>query len=223
MSDDFGQEQAIRKLAPGRLVIASHNAGKVREIGALLAPYGIETVSAAALDLPEPEETGITFIANAELKAMQAADLSGLPALADDSGLCADALNGDPGIFSARWALGDPGLPGVAPEQGAEGRDFGLAMRRLWNAIEAKGPDAGHGAHFVCVLALAWPDGHVEAFEGRVDGMLVWPPRGNQGFGYDPMFVPLGHEISFGEMEPEKKHAMSHRADAFAKLVASVF
>ncbi|EQB34031.1 RdgB/HAM1 family non-canonical purine NTP pyrophosphatase [Sphingobium ummariense] len=223
MSDDFGQEQAIRKLAPGRLVIASHNAGKVREIGELLAPFGIETVSAAALDLPEPEETGTTFIANAELKAMQAADLSGLPALADDSGLCVDALNGDPGIFSARWALGDPGLPGVEPQQGTVGRDFDLAMRRVWNAVEAKGPDASHDAHFVCVLALAWPDGHVEAFEGRVDGTLVWPPRGNQGFGYDPMFVPLGHEISFGEMEPEKKHAMSHRADAFAKLVAAVF
>ena len=223
MSDDFGQEQAIRKLAPGRLVIASHNAGKVREIGELLAPFGIETVSAAALDLPEPEETGTTFIANAELKAMQAADLSGLPALADDSGLCADALNGDPGIFSARWALGDPGLLGVEPQQGTVGRDFDLAMRRVWNAVEAKGPDASHDAHFVCVLALAWPDGHVEAFEGRVDGTLVWPPRGNQGFGYDPMFVPLGHEISFGEMEPEKKHAMSHRADAFAKLVAAVF
>lgn len=223
MSDDFGQEQAIRKLAPGRLVIASHNAGKVREIGELLAPFGIETVSAAALDLPEPEETGTTFIANAELKAMQAADLSGLPALADDSGLCVEALNGDPGIFSARWALGDPGLPGVEPQQSTVGRDFDLAMRRVWNAVEAKGPDASHDAHFVCVLALAWPDGHVEAFEGRVDGTLVWPPRGNQGFGYDPMFVPLGHEISFGEMEPEKKHAMSHRADAFAKLVAAVF
>ncbi|MGC4252155.1 MAG: RdgB/HAM1 family non-canonical purine NTP pyrophosphatase [Sphingobium sp.] len=209
MSDEFGQEQAIRKLGPGKLVIASHNAGKVREIGALLAPYGIETVSAAALDLPEPEETGTTFIANAELKAIQAADLSGLPALADDSGLCVDALNGDPGIFSARWAGPD--------------KDFRLAMEKVWDAVEAKGPDAGHDAHFVCALALAWPDGHIEAFEGRVDGMLIWPPCGHKGFGYDPMFQPLGHEISFGEMEPEKKHAMSHRADAFAKMVAAVF
>ena len=209
MSDDFGQEQAIRKLGPGKLVIASHNPGKVREIGELLAPFGIETVSAAALDLPEPEETGTTFIANAELKAMQAADLSGLPALADDSGLCVEALNGDPGIFSARWA--------------GETKDFSIAMQRVWDAIEAKGPDAGHGAHFICALAVAWPDGHVEAFEGRVDGILIWPPRGNKGFGYDPMFQPLGHTISFGEMEPEKKHAMSHRADAFAQLVATVF
>src|SRR3546814_6686516 len=131
MSDDFGQEQAIRKLGPGRLVIASHNPGKVRKIGELLAPYGIETVSAAALDLPEPEETGTTFIANAELKAMQAADLSGLPALADDSGLCVEALNGDPGLFSARWA---------GPTKG-----FGIAMRLVWDNIQATGPGAGHG------------------------------------------------------------------------------
>lgn len=209
MSDDFGQEQAIRKLAAGKLVIASHNAGKVREIGALLAPYGIETVSAASLDLPEPEETGTTFIANAELKAMQAADLAGLPALADDSGLCVEALNGEPSIFSARWA---------GPE-----KDFSVAMQKVHDAVEAKGPDASRSAHFICALALAWPDGHVEAFEGRVDGTLVWPPRGANGFGYDAMFQPLGHDISFGEMEPEAKHAMSHRADAFAQLVAAVF
>ena len=209
MSDEFGQEQAIRKLGPGKLVIASHNPGKVREIGELLAPYGIETVSAAALDLPEPDETGTTFIANAELKAMQAADLSGLPALADDSGLCVEALNGDPGIFSARWA--------------GENKDFGLAMQLVWDNIAAKGPEEGHDAHFVCALALAWPDGHVEAFEGRVDGTITWPPRGDKGFGYDPIFQPQGHSISFGQMEPEKKHAMSHRADAFAQLVAAVF
>ena len=209
MSDEFGQEQAIRKLGPGKLVIASHNPGKVREIGELLAPYGIETVSAAALDLPEPDETGTTFIANAELKAMQAADLSGLPALADDSGLCVEALNGDPGIFSARWA--------------GPTKDFSLAMQLVWDNIQAKGLDAGHDAHFVCALALAWPDGHVEAFEGRVDGTITWPPRGDRGFGYDPIFQPQGHSISFGEMDPAKKHAMSHRADAFAQLVATVF
>ncbi|MET0249141.1 MAG: RdgB/HAM1 family non-canonical purine NTP pyrophosphatase [Sphingobium sp.] len=209
MSDDFGQEQAIRKLRAGKLVIASHNAGKVREIGALLAPYGIETLSVASLDLPEPEETGTTFIANAELKAMQAADLSGLPALADDSGLCVEALNGDPGIFSARWA--------------GPTKDFAVAMEKVHDAVEDKGPEASRSAHFICALALAWPDGHVEAFEGRVDGTLVWPPRGANGFGYDAMFQPLGHDTSFGEMEPEAKHAMSHRAIAFAKLVATVF
>jgi len=209
VTDNQGNEQAIRKLKPGKLVVASHNAGKVREIKALLAPFGIEPVSAADLDLPEPDETGTTFFANAELKAMQAADLSGFPALADDSGLCVDALNGDPGIFSARWAGPD--------------KDFGLAMRNVWEAVEAKGPEAGHDAHFICVLALAWPDGHVEAFEGRVDGTLVWPPRGDKGFGYDPMFQPLGHDVSFGEMEPDAKHAMSHRADAFRQLVSAAF
>ncbi|SDC47442.1 XTP/dITP diphosphohydrolase [Sphingomonas sp. YR710] len=198
-----------RKLAPGKLVIASHNAGKVREIRELLSPYGIEPVSAATLGLPEPEETGVTFIANAELKARAAADLSGLPALADDSGLCVDALRGDPGIFSARWAGKD--------------KDFGLAMRLVNQHVEEAGPDAGRDAHFVCALSLCWPDGHIESFEGRVDGTLVWPPRGDQGFGYDPMFQPYGHDITFGEMDPAAKHAMSHRADAFAKLVAAVF
>lgn len=209
MTDNWGGEQAIRKLAPGKLVIASHNQGKVREIAELLGPHGIEPVSAGALGLPEPDETGTTFIANAELKALQAADLSGLPALADDSGLCVEALGGEPGIFSARWAGPD--------------KDFSLAMRLVQDAVTAKGPEAGRNAHFMCALALAWPDGHVEAFEGRVDGVLVWPPRGTQGFGYDPMFQPIGHSVTFGEMEPGAKHAMSHRADAFAKLVAAVF
>ncbi|HEX5535780.1 MAG TPA: RdgB/HAM1 family non-canonical purine NTP pyrophosphatase [Sphingobium sp.] len=209
MTDNWGGEQAIRKLAPGKLVIASHNQGKVREIAELLGPHGIEPVSAGALGLPEPDETGTTFIANAELKALQAADLSGLPALADDSGLCVEALGGEPGIFSARWAGPD--------------KDFSLAMRLVHDAVTAKGPEAGRNAHFMCALALAWPDGHVEAFEGRVDGVLVWPPRGTQGFGYDPMFQPIGHSVTFGEMEPSAKHAMSHRADAFAKLVAAVF
>jgi XTP/dITP diphosphohydrolase len=209
VSGEGDSPQAIRKLAPGRLVIASHNEGKVREIRALLAPYGIEPVSAGSLGLPEPEETGTTFVANAELKAMQAADLSGLPALADDSGLCVDALGGEPGIFSARWA--------------GPSRDFGLAMELVERNIADKGPGASRDAHFVCALALAWPDGHVEWFEGRVDGVLVWPPRGANGFGYDAMFQPDGHDITFGEMDPEAKHAMSHRADAFAQLVAAVF
>jgi len=222
VSGEGDTPQAIRKLVPGKLVIASHNEGKVREIRDLLAPYGIEPISAAALDLPEPEETGTTFVANAELKAMQAADLSGLPALADDSGLCVDALGGEPGIFSARWGLPDPGIPALTPEEG-EGRDFDRAMRRVNTLLEALPEGTSRAAHFVCALALAWPDGHVEWFEGRVDGTLIWPPRGDKGFGYDPMFVPEGHERSFGEMNPAAKHAMSHRADAFAQLVAAVF
>ena len=209
MSGEGDTPQAIRKLAPGKLVIASHNAGKVREIKALLGPYGIEPVSAADLDLPEPDETGTTFVANAELKALQAADLSGLPALADDSGLCVEALGGEPGIFSARWA--------------GETKDFRVAMQRVEDRLAALPPETGRDAHFVCALALAWPDGHVEWFEGRADGVLTWPPRGDRGFGYDPVFVPNGHEVTYGEMEPEAKHAMSHRADAFRQLVAAVF
>lgn len=213
MSGEGDTPQAIRKLGPGQLVIASHNEGKVREIRALLAPYGVEPVSAKSLGLPEPDETGTTFVANAELKARQAADLSGLPALADDSGLCVDALNGEPGIFSARWA-GD----------GETGhKDFAEAMRRIEHNLADIGPDAARTAHFVCALALAWPDGHVEWFEGRVDGMLVWPPRGNNGFGYDPMFVRDGDTETFGEIAPDAKHAVSHRADAFRQLVAAVF
>ena len=209
MSDTGGQ--AIRKLSPGKLVIASHNAGKVREIAALLGPFGVEPVSAKNLDLPEPEETGTTFVANAELKARLAADLSGLPALADDSGLCVDALGGDPGVHTANWAETADGT-----------RDWALAMRRVEDALVAKGADAGRDAHFVCVLSLAWPDGHVESFEGRADGTLTWPPRGTVGFGYDPVFVPTGETRSYAELDPVEKHAISHRADAFAKLVAAV-
>ena len=209
MSGEGDEAQAIRKLAPGRLVIASHNPGKVREIAALLRGRALEIVSAAELDLPEPEETGTTFVMNAELKARAAADLSGLPALADDSGLCVDALGGDPGIFSARWA--------------GESRDFGQAMALIERNMAATGPAPARTAHFVCALALAWPDGHVEWFEGRVDGTLVDPPRGTLGFGYDPMFAPDGHAQTFGEMDPDAKHAISHRADAFRRLVAAVF
>lgn len=208
MSGEGRDPQAIRKLQPGKLVIASHNPGKVREIAELLQGRGLEVVSAADLDLPEPEETGTTFVANAELKALQAADLSGLPALADDSGLCVDALNGDPGIFSARWA--------------GEAKDFDLAMRLVEDRLGEE-PDAPRDAHFVCALALAWPDGHVEWFEGRVEGVLVWPPRGPNGFGYDAMFLPDGHDRTFGEMEFAEKHSIGHRADAFRQLVAAVF
>jgi XTP/dITP diphosphohydrolase len=199
----------VRK--PTKLVIATHNPGKLREIRALLAPLGIECVGAEELDLPEPEETGVTFVDNAELKARQAADLSGLPALADDSGLSVDALHGNPGIYSARWA-----------EDGEGERDFHRAMERVWREVEAAGPDAGHDAHFVCVLSLVWPDGAIESFEGRCDGTLVWPPRGDKGFGYDPMFAKAGMNETFGEIDPAEKHRISHRADAFAKLVAAL-
>jgi XTP/dITP diphosphohydrolase len=200
--------QDSRKLQPGKLVVASHNPGKVKEIAALLGPNGIEPVSAGSLGLPEPDETGTTFAANAELKALLAADLSGLPAIADDSGLCVEALGLEPGIFSARWAGPD--------------KDFDLAMRLVQEHLERAGPEAGRNAFFMCALAVAWPDGHLEVFEGRVDGVLVWPPRGSHGFGYDPMFVPNGYGQTFGEMDPEEKHKISHRAAAFAKLKAAL-
>jgi len=195
-----------------KLVIATHNAGKLREIQELLEPFNIACVGAAELGLPEPEEIGNNFIDNAELKAREAADLSGLPALADDSGISVDALHGLPGIFSARWAEDEDG-----------NRDFNRAMERVWNEIEAAGEEAGHDAHFVCALSVAWPDnGQAESFEGRVYGTLVWPPRGDRGFGYDPMFVPTGHERTFAEFDPAEKHAISHRAEAFKKLVAAL-
>ena len=194
-----------RHFSGGRLVIASHNPGKVREIGELLAPFGASAVSAAALGLPEPEETGTTFEANAGLKATLAAKGAGLPALADDSGLVVPALGGEPGIYSARWA---------GPK-----KDFSIAMRRVEDRL-ASHPD--RRAFFVAVLSLAWPDGHVESFHGEVHGSLVWPPRGDRGFGYDPIFVPLGYEQTFGELDPELKHRISHRADAFRKLVAAI-
>lgn len=193
-----------RRLERDQLVIASHNAGKLTEIAELVAPFGVDVVSAGSLGLPEPEETGATFQANAELKALAAAEGAGLPALADDSGLAVPALGGAPGIRSARWA-------------GSE-RDFARAMARVQEAL---GDSEDRSAYFVCALALAWPDGHRECFEGRVDGTLVWPPRGQRGFGYDPIFLPEGEPLTFGEMEPARKHAMSHRAQAFAKLVAA--
>ena len=195
-----------------RLVIATHNLGKLREIAALIEPLGIACVGAEELGLPEPEEIGNTFADNADQKAREAADLSGFPALADDSGLAVDALHGLPGIFSARWA------------EDLEGkRDWMRAMKRVWADIEVAGPDASRDAHFACALSLAWPnDGQIETFEGRVDGKLVWPPRGDRGFGYDPMFVPAGHEQTFGEMDPAEKHKISHRADAFRKLTKAL-
>jgi len=204
-----------RKLSPGRLVIASHNQGKVREIRDLLAPYGIEPVSAGELDLPEPEETGKTFAANALIKA-HACAVSGLPALSDDSGLEVRALGGRPGVYTADWAERQW-------FEGPEGRDWYLAMGKVEGLLAEQGPDVDRSAAFVCTLALVWPDGHEEVFEGRVDGRLTWPPRGTLGFGYDPVFVPQGGMQSFAEIDPVEKHAISHRADAFRKLVAAVF
>ncbi len=195
-----------RRFEGGTLVIASHNPGKVAEIAALLRPQGARAVSAAELGLAEPEETGTGFEANAVLKALAAATASDLPALADDSGLVVPALDGAPGVHSARWA--------------GEERDFGAAMARVEQAL---GDNPDRSAWFSCILALAWPDRHCECFEGRVTGTLVWPPRGDKGFGYDPIFVPDGHHQTFGEMDAEAKHAMSHRADAFAKLAGACF
>jgi XTP/dITP diphosphohydrolase len=195
-----------RAFAGDRLVIASHNPGKVREIQALIGPFGVTAVSAVALGLPEPEETGVTFEENAALKARAAAAGSGLPSLADDSGVVVLALGGDPGIYSARWA--------------GPGKDFSLAMRRVEDGLSGK---TDRRAFFVAVLALGWPDDHVELFRGEAHGTLVWPPRGDKGFGYDPMFVPAGSHLTFGEMDPNVKHRITHRAAAFRKLVAACF
>jgi XTP/dITP diphosphohydrolase len=195
-----------RRFGEKRLVIATHNKGKLAEIDDLLRPFGVDVVSAGALGLPEPDETGDSFEANAVLKARAAAEASRLPALADDSGLVVPALDGEPGIYSARWA---------GPK-----RDFSLAMRTVEDRLRGK---RDRRAHFVAVLALTWPDGHVEAFRGEAHGTLIWPPRGTKGFGYDPMFVPSGDTRTFGEIEPEEKHRISHRADAFRKLVAACF
>ncbi len=198
--------------AGATLVIATHNPGKLREIEELVAPFGIDVVSAAALGLPEPEETGKTFAENAAIKARAAVQGAGLAALADDSGLAIEALGGAPGIYSARWA---------GPE-----KDFAAAMaqaeRELGEASRKTGVDNRRAA-FVCALCLAWPDGAQGTFEGRIEGQLVWPPRGRRGFGYDPIFVPEGYELTFGEMVPAEKHEISHRARAFAKLVRAVF
>jgi len=200
---------ARRKFAGGKLVIASHNPGKLKEIAALLAPFNVEAISAGALGLPEPEETGTTFIANAELKAHASAQGAQLPALADDSGLCVDALGGDPGIYSARWA---------GPQ-----KDFGYAMERVRKALEEKGAKPPFTAQFVSVLSLAWPDGHVESFEGILQGQIGFPPRGHNGFGYDPIFTRAGDSQTFGEIDAEAKHAISHRALAFRQLIDGCF
>ena len=205
-----------RKLTPGTLVIASHNAGKLREIRDLLAPYGMEPVSAGDLGLPEPAETEDSFAGNALIKARASMIGSGLVALSDDSGLMVDALGGAPGVYTADWAE-------KQPYEGGPGRDWYMAMGKVEGKLAELAPNAPRTAHFVCTLVLVWPDGEEALFEGRSSGTLVWPPRGQNGFGYDPMFQPLGDTITYGEMNPEQKHATNHRARAFEKLVASVF
>ena len=202
----------MRKLDGTRIVVASHNKGKLAEIAALLAPYGLEARSAAEYDLPEPEETGTRFEENAYIKAFAAAEATGLPALSDDSGLCIDALGGAPGVYTADWAEKPDGT----------GRDFAMAMEKTENKLRAAGaltPDARTG-HFVSVLCLVWPDGHAEYFRGEVNGTLVWPPRGDKGHGYDPVFMPDGFDRTFGEMDQDEKNGvettLSHRARSFA-------
>jgi XTP/dITP diphosphohydrolase len=203
----------LHRRIEGRLVIATHNPGKLTEMRELLAPYGIDAVSAGEIGLGEPEETGTTFQANARIKAEAAAQAAKLPSFADDSGLVVDALAGQPGIHSARWA--------------GPAKDFNGAMTRIERLLQERGATepAKRGAHFVSALCVAWPDGHCEEVEARVDGTLVWPPRGTAGFGYDPVFLPNGHAQTFGEMPAEEKHGLpphgkglSHRARAFVKL-----
>jgi XTP/dITP diphosphohydrolase len=196
-----------------KLIVASHNAGKIREIGDLVRPFGLDVISAGDLGLPEPEETESTFVGNAELKARAAATAVNLPALADDSGLEVHALAGAPGIYSARWA---------GPE-----KDFTVAMKRVMHELSARDAQTENSvmnnsrtANFTCALSLAWPDGHCDTFEGKIFGSLVWPMRGDKGFGYDSIFIPEGHDKTFAEMEPAEKHAMSHRARAFEQFVA---
>ncbi|WP_371433230.1 RdgB/HAM1 family non-canonical purine NTP pyrophosphatase [Novosphingobium sp.] len=205
-----------RHLARGKLVIATHNKGKLREIQALLAPYGVECLSAGELGLPEPAETGTTFVENALIKARAAAEAASLPALADDSGLCVAALGGAPGVYTADWAE-------AAPYEGGPGRDWYMAMGKVEGKLCEQGPDTPRDGYFACVLAIAWPDGASAVYEGRAHGTLIWPPRGTLGFGYDPVFVPAGGTRTFAELDPEEKHRISHRADAFAKLVAEQF
>ncbi|MXU64706.1 RdgB/HAM1 family non-canonical purine NTP pyrophosphatase [Oceanomicrobium pacificus] len=201
----------VRRFTGDRLVIASHNAGKLREIAALVEPFGVACTSAGDLGLAEPEETESTFAGNARIKAHFAARESGLPALSDDSGIEVEALDNAPGVYTADWA------------ETGNGRDFPMAMEKVWRLLEEKAAPEPRRARFVCTLCLAWPDGHDEIFRGQVSGRVVWPMRGEQGFGFDPVFQPDGHAETFGEMDPAQKHAMSHRAEAFRLLVDGCF
>ncbi|MEE9427389.1 MAG: RdgB/HAM1 family non-canonical purine NTP pyrophosphatase [Paracoccaceae bacterium] len=201
----------MRKFSGSTLVIASHNKGKLREIAKLILPFGVLPLSASKFGLEEPEETEDNFAGNARIKAHFAANETGMPALSDDSGIMVDALDGAPGVYTADWA------------ETPDGRDFPMAMTKVWDLLEEKSAPEPRLAQFCCTLCLAWPDGHDEIFEGAVKGRLVWPMRGDLGFGFDPIFQPLGYDITFGEMDPAKKHCISHRADAFDKLVAGCF
>ncbi len=205
-----------RHLGSGSLVIATHNADKLKEISALLEPHGVKCLSAGSLGLPEPPETGKTFVENALIKARSAAEASGMAALADDSGLSVDALDGRPGVYTADWAERQW-------FEGEPGRDWYMAMGKVEGMLQQFGPDTNRSAAFYCVLAIAWPDGEQAVYEGRCPGSLTWPPRGEMGFGYDPVFVPEGRDLTFAEIDPDEKHRISHRADAFAKLVAEQF
>ncbi len=198
----------MRKFTEKRLLVATHNAGKLAEMRDLLAPYGVAVVGAAEMTLPEPAETESSFVGNARIKAHAAAQATGLPALSDDSGIEVDCLGGAPGVYTADWA------------ETPNGRDFVQAMTRTWAECEAVNAPFPRHARFRSTLVLAWPDGHDEVFEGRAEGQLVWPMRGAQGHGYDPMFQPEGHEVTFAEMDPALKNTISHRADAFRKFVA---
>ncbi|MBZ4022035.1 non-canonical purine NTP pyrophosphatase, RdgB/HAM1 family [Rhodobacter sp. TJ_12] len=197
----------MRRFTEKRLLVATHNKGKLAEMRDLMAPYGVEVVGAAEMNLPEPAETETTFVGNARIKAHAAAKATGLPALSDDSGIEVDALDGAPGVYTADWA------------ETPNGRDFGMAMERTWAECEKRGAPFPRTARFRSTLVLAWPDGHDEVFEGKAEGQLVWPMRGAQGHGYDPMFQPEGYDITFAEMDPAKKNEISHRADAFRKFV----
>ncbi|WP_394151658.1 RdgB/HAM1 family non-canonical purine NTP pyrophosphatase [Loktanella salsilacus] len=201
----------MRKFQGKELVIATHNKGKLEEIADLLSPYGVVLTCNADYGLPEPDETETTFVGNARIKAHAAAKATGLPALADDSGLMIDALAGAPGVYTADWA------------ETPSGRDFPMAMDRAWRELMAVGAPTPRTAQFCCTLVLAWPDGHDEVFPGVIPGQIVWPPRGDQGHGYDPIFQADGYAVTFGEMDRWEKNKISHRADAFAKLLADCF
>lgn len=201
----------MRKFTEKRLLVATHNAGKLAEMRALLAPYGVEVTGAAETGLAEPVETEDNFIGNARIKARAAMEATGLPVLADDSGICVDALGGAPGVYTADWA------------ETGQGRDFGMAMERTWRALEDADAPAPRLAQFRCTLVLMWPDGHDEVFEGVLPGQIVWPPRGAEGHGYDPIFRPEGHQQTLGEMTAEMKNSLSHRALAVARMIEAAF